>query len=75
MIVDDPVPHRRLGVERLAVLVVDHLGRRPADLRAVIGPTRLLWRAYTGACSRWRSTANTDGARPRYPTDTWRTSL
>ena len=42
MIVDDPLPHRRLAVERLAVLVVNHLGSGPTDLRAVLGPARFL---------------------------------
>jgi hypothetical protein len=41
MIFDDPLPHRRLGVERLAVLVEDHLGSRPTDLRAVLSTASL----------------------------------
>ena len=41
MTVDDLLPHRRLGVERLAVLVEDHLGSGPTDLRAVLGTASL----------------------------------
>jgi hypothetical protein len=41
IIVDDPLPDCRLGIEPLAVLVVDHLGSSPSNLRAVLGMARL----------------------------------
>jgi hypothetical protein len=42
MRVDDPLPDRRLGIERFSAPVVDHLGSGPTDLRAVLGPARFL---------------------------------
>ena len=75
MIVDDPLPHRRLGVERLAVLVVDHLGSGPTDLRPVLGPASLLGALMSVACSRWRSTAGIDRESPSLLNGYLRTSL
>ena len=41
MIVDNPLPHRRLGVERLTLLVEGHLGSGPTNLWPVLGPASL----------------------------------
>jgi hypothetical protein len=42
MIVDDLMPHRRVGIECVAVLVVGDLGSGPTDLRALLVPAGLL---------------------------------
>jgi hypothetical protein len=36
MIPDNSTPHRRLGVERLAMLVIGHFSSRPTDLRPIL---------------------------------------
>ena len=42
MIVDDPLPQRRLSIEWLTVLVEGHLGTDPTNLRPVLRPANLL---------------------------------
>ena len=41
MVVDDPLPYCRLGIEWLTVLVEDHLGYSPANLSRVPGMASL----------------------------------
>jgi hypothetical protein len=48
MILYDPLPYCRLGIERLAVLVVDHLGGSPADLWPVLRTASLLGAVVSG---------------------------
>jgi len=41
MVVDDPLPYYRLGIEWLTVLVEDYLGYGPANLWPVLGMASL----------------------------------